>query len=172
MLTAILPWIKAYRWVEVLIVVAIAVGAWLWYRHELLAEGEAKIEAADSAARAEQAQLDAATAARWQDQATQAQKERDDATTAYQAYMAAHPVGAVLVCHTNGSGPKPSQAPSAGTGAAPAATSSHPVAAVPTGGAPASTDIGPELDLIVRSAAQMAGLYAECQARLGGLTAQ
>lgn len=147
---------EVYLWAG--LSVALTLGGVYFVHHER-AIGKQELAAADNAARVT---LDAKVA-----QQTQALQAKADASEnarvatqkALDDYMAAHPIGAVIVCgnpRRSGSGvPKatgPAGDPSSGSSA---------VSEMPGGDAP--RDIGPSLDTIVRAAAAMGGLYRETQ---------
>ena len=104
-------------------------------------------------------------AARLQANATAADQEKLDATQSLNAYMAAHPVGAVLVCKqpAGHSGQGLPGAPAAATGPAGAGTGPAAVPEVLAGGASEAIDVGPEQRTILQSAAELAIRYRRFQ---------
>ena len=107
----------------------------------------------------------AAEAARLQASATAADQEKLDATQSLNSYMAAHPVGAVLVCKqpASHSGQGLSSTPAAATGPAGAGTGPAAVPEVLGGSASEAIDVGPEQRTLLQSAAELAIRYRRFQ---------
>lgn len=138
-------------------VVAIAVGLFAFAVHERRVEKQEFAAAIRAANKTLQAKVDQQTKA-LQDAADKAAQDRNNAQNTLDAYMAAHPVGIVRLCPAPGAGRGNSPpAPDAGTSPASAGTGPAAVPEVPTG------DVGGNLDIIVRAASVLAGLYQERQ---------
>src|SRR5258706_16144919 len=103
-----LVWLKANRLLAEGVLFLVLFLGFLWYRHSLITEGENLIKAADTAARADQKVKDQVDEDRMHKEAVAAALERDNAQKSLNDYMAAHPIGAVFVCHQNSSGHQPS----------------------------------------------------------------
>ena len=123
---------------------AALLAAGLWYRHTLIAEGEARVIAADRDAADKQREAVAAEAKKWS-KTLEIARESHDAEVA--SVLAPFPVHRV-VCHASDPGPVPgSQGVSTGTGA--------PAAVVPED-AGVHPDIGPALGLLAKRADKLA----------------
>lgn len=162
--TLIQTWLapyETYLWAG--LAVLLTVGGLYFVHHERVI-GEQKIIAADAKARAEEHAAMIKIQIGLEARADKAEKERDAAQKDLDDYLFTHPVGTVWVCSpptNSGRGlPKVTRPDNshADPGAGPA-----PGSEVPRGSQVAATDIGPELDAIVRSFGTMAGLYREYQ---------
>ena len=124
---------------------AALLAAGLWYRHSLIAEGEARVVQADRDAADKQREAVAAEAKKWS-KTLEIARESHDAETA--ALLVPTPTHHVL-CH-NAPGPSPVPGP----------------AGVPSGASPAAgvvqqdaglhSDIGPALDMLAKRADKLA----------------
>ncbi|HEY5212260.1 MAG TPA: hypothetical protein VIJ38_04480 [Acidobacteriaceae bacterium] len=148
-------------WVYLGIIAVLVIGGITFTVHERHI-GEQKIEAADARAKsALDAEVKTQTAT-LQAAADKAAGDRDATQKSFDAYVAAHPVGAVFVCHNPNNGgsrlPAASRPGSSGAraGAGPAAVSEVPA------GSPA-VDISSALSTIVRAAGRLAGFDRELQ---------
>ena len=72
-MTKLLEILNPYRWLAALIVVAVIVGGFLWYRSSLIAEGERRAEQAAATARAEAKALSDAQARNMQEMVDEVQ---------------------------------------------------------------------------------------------------
>jgi len=123
--------------------------------------GRNEVRAADAAARADEHAKVVKLEAQLQAVADKAKGERDATQKQLDDYRAAHPVGAVFVCHK----------PADSRWGLPAAAGADPGNAVPSPGpiaVPAvsggtETDVGADLDALVRAAEVMGGLYRQYQ---------
>lgn len=148
---------------EIAAALVLAVCFVLFTFHER-AVGQQKIEAANDAASAKATAAAVAETTKLKDQAYTAERQAQYAETKLNDYMAAHPVGTVIVCRTaNNSGagvpagaPAPGKATDTGTG-------SSVVSAVPAS-APGA-DLSEGLTELVSSAARLAIIDAERQQR-------
>ena len=141
-----------------------AIGA-AWITHEIDQGRINQILLTDATA-LNKAHTDATVeAARLQANATAADQEKLDATQSLNAYMAAHPVGAVLVCKqpASHSGQGLSSTPAAATGPAGAGTGPASVPEVLGGSAREAIDVGPEQRTLLQSAAELAIRYRRFQ---------
>ena len=142
----------------------IAVLSWgLWAVHHERQIGQQQVIAADAKARKEEQVKVQAETVSLQAAANQAAGDRDAVQKSFDAYMAAHPVGAVIVrgpAACNQSTGLPGAAATHG-GNASAGTGPAAVPQVSTGG----RDIGPALDTILRASGALAGLYQQFQAQ-------
>lgn len=132
----------------------VLVGVVWWTVHERDV-GEARVQAADTAASARLQQATDAKTESLQQAATKSAQEAANARNELDHYVAAHPVGVVRLCNTtNGGGSGLSQArptpsvqpgPGSGSGSLPAVPASAP-----------GPDIGPGLALLVSAASELA----------------
>lgn len=161
MFTEITAWIKSAEaglWAAAVVAL---IGWHLWTVHEAKVTARAEVYAADATARADEDKKIAAQEATMKAQADQAEKTRESTQTAFDSYVSAHPVGAVLMCSPpSDHGQLPSGTPQNG-GAAGAGTGPASVPKVPAG----SRDIGPALDTIVQAAGRLAILYQDAQSQ-------
>ena len=151
-------------YVLIAMVVIGAIGA-AWITHEIDQGRINQILLTDATA-LNKAHTDATVeAARLRGLASAADKEKLDATQSLNAYMAAHPVGAVLVCKqpASHSGQGLPSAPAAATGPAGAGTGPASVPEVLGGSAREAIDVGPEQRTILQSAAELAIRYRRFQ---------
>lgn len=165
-MAALLGPIEPYLWAA-LAVLLIAGG--VYECHRLEAIGAANTKLADAAARADEQQKAAVLTAHLQALADQAQVDRNAAQNDLATYMAQHPVGVVRVC--NGSANSRGGLPQAGasdSGTPNTSPGSPAVGQVLGGSTDTGTDIGPELDTILRSAGAVSGNFAELQKRAVG----
>lgn len=149
---------EAYIWAG-LAVLLLAGGLYEVHRQREI--GRAEVIAADATARADEHAKVVKLQAQLQAVADKAEGDRDATQKQLDDYRAAHPTGAVFVCHRPGdrvrgaganASPNPSDAiPSAGPAVIPE---------VPGG---TETDVGANLDALVRAAEVMGGLYRQYQ---------
>lgn len=153
--------IEPYIWAAL---VLLTLGGGLYVCHRLEAIGANQVKAADASARADEQKKVAAQTVALQVLADKAAEKRDVAQKALTDYMAAHPVGHVFVCRgqaNSGSG-LPKAASSDRATASSSADAGH-VGQVSGGSEDKPIDIGPALDVIVRSAGAVSGLYRQSQ---------
>lgn len=162
--TLIQTWLAPYEpylWAGLAVVLVIGFGVFVHHERVI---GEQKIIAADAKAEAKWKDKLAKIQATLQAKADKAEKDRDATQKTLDDYMFAHPVGSVWVCGppvNSGRGLPKVTRPDPGH--ADSQPGPSPGGEVPGGSQVAATDIGPELDTIVRSFGTMAGLYQEYQ---------
>lgn len=149
---------EAYIWAG-LAVLLLAGGLYEVHRQREI--GRAEVIAADAAARADEHARVVKLQTQLQVVADKAKGDRDATQAQLDSYRASHPTGAVLLCHRSGD-----RVRGAGTNASPnpgdavPGTRSAIVSDVPGG---AETDVGANLDALVRAAEVMGGLYRQYQ---------
>lgn len=146
--------LKDYLYLGAIVALVLAFG---WFVHHERAIGRQQIEQADKTATAvldAQVRVDEQIA---QDAADKSAKERQDAQTQLDAYMAAHPTGPIRVCHAHDSGAGLPQTAHAGESAVSPSPGPDAVPEVP------GRDISAGLDAIVRAATELDLLYQERQ---------
>lgn len=159
--TLIKTWIapyEAYIWAGLAMLLLIG---GLYEVHVQREIGRNEVRAADAAARADEHKKVLQEQAALQAAADKAKGERDATQAQLDAYRAAHPVGAVLLCHR----------PSDSGQRLPKATGKDPGPTVPSPGPTAvpqvpggtEVDVGANLDALVRASEIMGGLYRQYQ---------
>jgi hypothetical protein len=116
----------------------------LWYRHSLIAEGEARVVEADRVAVERQREAVAAAEKQWAGRLQDARTQHDAETAALLVPFPTHRV----VCHASGGSPVPGAASVSGGGGPPAAVVPEDAGVHP--------DIGPALGLLARRADKLA----------------
>jgi hypothetical protein len=158
--TLIKTWLapyETYLWAALAVALTL-IGAYFVHHERVV--GEQKIISADAAAVAREHAQELKYQAALQAASDKAESYRESMQKGLNDYMAAHPVGPVLMCN---------QSRGSGSAGLPEATPAHSGDAVSgTGPAtvpevPAGIDIGPDLSTIVRAAGTMATLYRQYQ---------
>jgi hypothetical protein len=134
-----------------------------WGYHHIETIGKAKIKAQDAAALVKANEQIARENIVLQAAAVKAAGERDAAQKALSDYIAANPIGPVIVCNKNYRRPSVSKSAPLAAGNYDTGTGPGVGSQVLTGSLSQGPDISPELDTIVRSFGTLAGLYRELQ---------
>lgn len=157
MITAYLKQFEVYIWAGVAVLVLIGAMYEVHVQREI---GRNEVVAADAAARADERAKIAKEQVAVQAKADAAEVAREASDQKFNAYMSAHPVGSIIVCHQPSNQPGGLRPASSPNGADAGAGSGPPV--VPTVSA-GGVDIGPRTGVIVRAAGKMAELYRQYQ---------